>query len=58
MLCPQKTFAGSGADDDQVLPVGKKPRETKGPIPSMRSSKRKSATAHAPAAKRHMRRQR
>jgi len=33
-------------------------RQKRPPVPSMRSSKRKSATAHAPAAKRHTRRQR
>ena len=51
--------AGPGTGDVSVMPGWVlTSRQKRPPVPSMRSSKRKSATAHAPAAKRHMRRQR
>jgi len=56
MLRPQ-TPAGCDTDDVSVVP-GWGAGLNYEASPSMRSSKRKSATAHAPAAKRHMRRQR
>jgi hypothetical protein len=58
MLFPQK-LASPGTVDVSVMPVWVSTSRQKRPrVPSMRSSKRISATAHAPAAKRHMRRQR